>query len=157
MLKKLLIVSLAVFTLASCKKDKNEEPATYHLTAKIDGAKVDFSVALAAEVYHDPTNGYTLSVLGMGGQGNAILPAFDFIIQDDATITTKTYTSAQHIMTTSYTDVSSESYDADDDFSITVTSITSTEVRGTFKGKLVHSGTLDIVNVTEGTFYAKIY
>lgn len=157
MLKKLLIISLAVFTLASCKKDKNDGPPGYHLTAKIDGVKVDFSVALAAEVYQDPTNGFTLSVLGMGGSGNAILPAFDFIIQDDVVITTKTYTAAQHIMTSSYTDVNNESYDADNDFSITVTSITSTEVRGTFTGKLVHSGSLDIVNVTEGTFYSKIY
>ena len=156
MFKKLLIVSLAFLTLASCKKDKTESK-TYHLTAKIDGVLVDFSEALAAENYYDPTNGYILSVLGQGGNATVIFPVLDLWIYDDAEITTKTYTLAQNQAYSSYNDVNQENYDSDTEFSITITSITATEVKGTFTGKFAQAGSGTIVNVTEGSFYSKVF
>ena len=50
MLRKILFVSLAVVTLASCKKDKNDTPA-YSLSAKVDGVKTDFNTAVSANRY----------------------------------------------------------------------------------------------------------
>jgi hypothetical protein len=58
-----------------------------HLIAKSNG----FSDDLAAEKYLDPSNGYTFSVLGMGGTTNGPLPSFDLMIHDDWEISTKTY------------------------------------------------------------------
>ncbi len=154
MLRKLLVVSLAVLTLASCKKDKTD-PQAYHLTAKIGGVKVDFSSSLAAEVYLDPQNGHTLSVLGIGGNTSVALPALDLMIHDDAAITTKTYTLPQHRVSVNYADVNYEDYSSDTEFSITITSLTATEVRGTFAGKFYHAGPGNIVDVTEGSFYSR--
>ncbi len=156
MLRKLLVVSLAVLTLSSCKKDKTESK-TYHLTAKIDGVKIDFSSSLAAEKYLDPQNGYTLSVLGIGGNTSVALPALDLMIHDDTEITTKTYNPSQHSAYSTYNDVDFETYDSNTEFSITITSITATEVRGTFTGKFVHSGPGNIVNVSEGSFYSRLF
>jgi hypothetical protein len=151
-----LVVSLVVLALVSCKKDKNES-GTYHLSAKFNGVKVDFSAALAAEKYVDPANGNTISVLGMGGTASNPLPSFDFIIHSDSEITTKIYTESQDGMLVSYSDTNNDSYDEGDEFTITISSMTATEVRGTFSGKLIKSGSLEVVDVTEGSFYSKIY
>jgi hypothetical protein len=156
MLRKVLFVSMTALILFSCKKEKNES-AAYHLTAKFNGTQVNFSASLAAEKYLDPSNGYTISVLGMGGSTSNPLPSFDFIIHSDSEITTKTYSESTDAMLVSYTDSNSDTYDEGDQFVITISSITDTEVRGTFSGKMIKSGSLEVVNVTEGSFKAKIY
>jgi hypothetical protein len=155
MLRKLLFVSLAVVTIASCKKSKNDTPA-YFLSAKIDGVKIDFSSAVAAEKSGDAQNGYIVYILGIGGNASISLPAFDLTINDDAAIIGKTYTAAQNKADGSYTAVNQSTYDSDTEFSITITSITETEVKGTFSGKIVEDGSLNVVNVTEGSFSARI-
>ena len=156
MLRKLLIASLAVFTLASCKKDKNES-GNFHMDAKFNGTKVDFSQSLAASVFFDSQDGHTLDVLGFGGVGNNVLPGFSFTINSDTPITTKTYTAAVDGFVAEYDDANAESYSSDGDFTITITSLTATEIRGTFSGKLIKSGVGDDLTVTEGTFYSQLY
>lgn len=156
MLRKFLFVSMIAFAFVSCKKDDNES-AAQHLTAKFNGTKVDFSTSLAAEKYYDPSNGYTISVLGIGGTASNLLPSFDFIVQSDSEITTKTYSEASDILLASYSDTNNGDYNEGDQFTITITSISATEVRGTFSGKMIKQGSLEVVNVTEGSFRAPIY
>jgi hypothetical protein len=155
MLKKLLILPLIALALFSCKKENAGGPD--HLTAKFNGTEVDFSDALAAEKYLDPSNGYTLSVLGMGGTTNDPLPSFDLMIHDDSEISTKTYNRPTDAVSSTYTDTNLDNYNAGDQFTITISSITDTEVRGTFSGKMIKSGSGEVVDVTEGSFRAKIY
>jgi hypothetical protein len=155
MLKKLLFVSMIALVFASCKKDNDKSAA--HLTAKFNGTLVDFSASLAAEKYYDPSNGYTISVLGIGGSTSNPLPSFDFIIQSDSEITTKTYSEGTDMVLASYVDTNFDTHDEGDQFDIIITSITETEVRGTFSGKMIKSGSLEVVNVTEGSFRAPIY
>ena len=162
MLKKLLFVSLTAFVLFSCAKEKNasgspSSSGAYHLTAKFNGTLVDFSTSLAAEKYLDPTNGYTISVLGIGGTTSTPLPSFDFIIHSDSEIKAKTYNEATDVMLVSYSDKNFNNYDEDGQFTITISSISNTEVRGTFSGKMIASGSLEVINVTDGSFKAKIY
>lgn len=152
MLRKFLFVSLAVITLASCKKDKDEAPA-YHLSAKVDGVKKDFNTAVVAQKEGDAQFGYSVSITGIGG--TTLFPLLNLEIYDEnAVITTKTYTAAGNGGTYIYYAVDSQTeHESDDEFSITVTSITATEVKGTFSGKFEDGATSK--TITEGSFSAK--
>lgn len=152
MLRKFLFVSLAVITLASCKKDKDDAPA-YHVSAKIDGVKKDFNTAVVAQKEGDAQFGYTVSITGVGG--TSLFPLLNLEIYDeDAAITTKTYTAAVKSGAYSYYAIDTQTeHESDDEFSITVTSITATEVKGTFSGKFEDAASSK--TISEGSFSAK--
>ena len=148
MLRKLLFVSIAVATLTSCKKDKNDAPA-YNLSAKVDGAKVDFNTAVSAS-----RNGDDVIVMGLGGNASSPYPSFNIFLDDDAAITTKAYTAADGDATIIYAAASGQAtYSSDVDFTVTVSSITALEVKGTFSGKVDNGSGNKIIS--EGTFTAK--
>ena len=151
MLRKLLFVSLAVATLASCKKDKNDAPA-YNLSAKIDGVSTAFNTAVVAQASGDAQTGYVVAIVAAGGSGSTVLPAFSLSIADEAAITAKAYPATN--ADGSYTDVTQNTYDSENDFTITVSSVTATDIKGTFSGK-VKDDNGGIKTITEGTFAAK--
>jgi hypothetical protein len=148
MLRKLLFVSLAVATLASCKKDKNDTPA-YNLSTKVDGTKVDFNTAVSASRVGD-----AVMITGVGGNASSPYPAFSIFIDDDvAAVTAKAYTGLDGDAGVVYAAAAGQSFESDDDLTVTISSITATEVKGTFSGKVEDGAT--IKTITEGTFSAK--
>ncbi|HKO81257.1 MAG TPA: hypothetical protein VJU78_12715 [Chitinophagaceae bacterium] len=153
MLRKFLFVSLAVITLASCKKDKDEAPA-YHVSAKIDGVKKDFNTAVVAQKDGDAQTGFNVLITGVSG--TSIFPMLNLEIYDEnAAITTKTYTAASNFGAyCAYSIDSQTGHESDLDFSITVSSVTATDIKGTFSGK-VEDGSGGIKTITEGSFSAK--
>ncbi|MEP7372240.1 MAG: hypothetical protein ABI675_02555 [Chitinophagaceae bacterium] len=154
MLRKLLFVSLAVATLASCKKDKSDAPA-YNLSVKVDGTKADFNTAVVAQKTGDASTGFTVAISGIGGTASSPYPSFSLLLDDDASITTKTYTAAADDITGIYQAASGQAtFASDNDFTIVITSITATDVKGTFSGK-VEDGSGGIKAITEGTFTAR--
>jgi hypothetical protein len=153
MLKKLLVVSLVTLSLVSCKKDKDDSPA-YSLSAKIDGTSQAFNTAVAAQKTGDAQSGFTVIITGLGGSASSPYPAFSVFIDDAAAIVAKTYTAAASEVACIYAADSQASYTSDNDFSVTITSITDTNVSGTFSGK-VDDGSGGIKNITEGAFSAK--
>jgi len=153
MLRKLLFVSLAVVTLASCKKDKNDVPAS-NLSAKLDGTKADFNTAVVAQKTGDVSTGFTVAISAIGGTVSSPYPSFNLLLDDAAEITAKTYTAAADDIGGIYLPGSGQnSFSSADDFTIVVSSVTATDIKGTFSGK-VSDGTT-IKTITEGTFSAK--
>ena len=146
MLRKLLFVSLAVATLASCKKDKNDTPA-YSVSTKVDGTKVDFNTAAASKM------GNMVVISGSGGSVSSPYPSFNIVLADDVAITTKAYTAADGEVEIIYAAAAGQTFASDDDFTVTVTGISATEIKGTFTGKVEDGAT--IKTITEGTFSAK--
>lgn len=154
MLRKFLFLSLALATLASCKKDKNDAPA-YNLSAKVDGTKADFNTAVVAQKTGDASTGFTVVVTAVGGSASSPYPAFSLFLEDDAAITAKTYTAAADDITGIYIAGSGQAtFSSDDDFTIVISSVTDTDVKGTFSGK-VEDGSGGIKTIAEGTFSAK--
>ena len=143
MIKKILFVSFAVITLASCKKSSSD---SQHVSAKFDGVKTEFNVALAAQ---SSNAGKSVQIVATGGTP---YPALVLTIDDDAAIAVGTYTASPDFDAGASYAVSSDSYDSNDDFTITVTSISATAIKGTFSGKVENSSSTT-VNVTEGSFY----
>ena len=154
MLRKLLLVSLAVATLASCKKDKNDAPA-YNLSAKVDGSTAGFNTAIVAQKSGDVSTGFSVVITAVGGSASSPYPAFSLFLGDDAAITARTYTAAADDVTAMYVAGSGQAtFTSDTDFTIVVSSVTDTEVKGTFSGK-VEDDAGGFKTITEGTFAAK--
>ena len=148
MLKNFLVVALAVLTLASCSKDKDDTPS-YHLSAKIDGTSQAFNNAVAAEKSGDASVGYTVAIAGTAGNTSSPYPALLLSIDSDDPIVAKTYTATAFEATSMYVTDASTMLISDTDFTITVTSISDTEIKGTFSGKI------ETKTISEGAFSAK--
>ena len=123
------------------------------MSAKVDGVKTDFNTAVVANKSGDASTGYTLIITSLGGSASSPYPGFSIYLDDDAVISAKTYTAANNDVTGVYVPENSFTYGSDTDFTLTISSITDTDVKGTFSGK-VDNGTT-IKTITEGTFSAK--
>lgn len=158
MLRTLIVVSLVALMLSSCKKDKNDTP-TYHISAKLDGVKTDFNFAVAAELIGDNAQtGYKLLVVASGGNSTNLYPLFELNVDSEAPIVAKTYVTndSQSLWEASadYIPDGPGWYETNlNNFSITIISITATQVEGVFSGTIEDYPTL--MTVTEGTFTAK--
>ena len=148
MLKNFLVIALAVVTLASCSKDKNDTPA-YSLSAKFDGTAQAFNTGVGAQKAGDASTGYTVVIAGTAGNSSSPYPTLALSIDSDAPIVAKTYTGAAFEAGGIYVTDASTMLTSDTDFSITVTSVTATDIQGTFSGKI------DTKVVSEGAFKAK--
>ena len=164
MLRKFLVVIVTMLTIVSCSKDKNDDDnnSAYYFSAKVDGVKKEFKTSVAAQL--DGTSaqtGYSLFVDGNGGTSSNPLPNFYVEVNVDAPIVAKTYQTIQgqsqwEAGANHWLD-GSTSYDVDgQDFSITITSITSSVVKGTFSGTLKEDITGQVISITEGMFSAPL-
>ena len=148
MLKNFLVIALAVLTLASCSKDKDDAPA-YSLSAKIDGTAQAFNTGVAAQKMGDASMGYTVAIVGTAGTTSTPFPTLALSIESNAAIVAKTYTATALEAGAMYATDASTMLMSDTDFTITVTSVTDTDIRGTFSGKI------DTKIISEGAFSAK--
>ena len=99
--------------------------------------------------------GNTVIITGLGGNASSAYPSFSIFLDDDAVITAKAYTALDGDAAGIYAPASGQaSYASDDDFTVTVNSISATEVKGTFSGK-VDDGAAGLKTITEGNFSAK--
>lgn len=161
MLKTFLITAVTVLTLVSCSKDKKENTPAEFFSAKVNGVKKEFNFSVAAQLDIDSPQDYNLFINGNGGTSSNPLPNFDIEVHADGPIETKTYQTIQSQSKWeaegNYWLDGSTSYSIEaHDFSITITSITATEVKGTFSGTLEEFTTGEILNITEGMFSAKL-
>src|SRR4030095_2908772 len=148
MLKNFLVIALAILTLASCSKDKNDTP-TYSLSAKIDGTAQAFNTGVAAQKAGDASTGYSVAIAGVAGNSSNPYPALALNIESPNPIVAKTYTATAFEAGAVYVTDASTMFIGDTDFTITVTSVTDTDIRGTFSGKV------EAKVVSEGAFSAK--
>ena len=161
MLKQLSAASLICIILLSCKKNGDDSGSnTMHFSAKINGVQTNFNSTVLAQVTNDPSQSdYNLYIIGIAGNATNLLPTFDLNINSDAAITTKTYVTKQdqsiwEASGTYVLDGSSSYYNNNTDFTVTITSLTATQVKGTFSGVLTDGP--DVKTITDGSFTAVI-
>ena len=161
-LKLLLVAACVLLIVSSCKKSSNKPTnAVGTITVNIDGAAQTFNVGATAHV--DNTGGfYSLALIGI--QSAATANSVIVEVTSDSPIVARAYTGTNSEADMSYTQVSGSAvyqFDGSNNASnatITVKSITSTNVQGTF------SGTLELINgtgaatktLTSGTFNLNI-
>jgi hypothetical protein len=155
----LLAATFGVVTLNSCSKDKNATPSAT-VTANVDGTATTFNTNAIAVT--GSVSGTSITNI----QGTAANGATISITLSGKAVAGKTYTSTaasdddKPIILYSLKD---DDYFNDDDIkkivSVTITSVSSTGVQGTFKGALTNtiivgtgSGTTKTKTITDGKF-----
>lgn len=155
----LLTAIFGVVTLNSCKKDKKE--AVVSLTADLDGTATNFSVSPVA--LQGAVDGQTFTVI----QGSTSTGATLSITIAGKVTAGKTYSDAvtsddDKPLFLYATSPTADDYLNDDDDtanlpSITITSVTSTTIDGTFKGKVgLLSEGAQVKSITNGKFHVDI-
>ena len=163
MKKSVLTLLIVLLILAGCKKDSND--SDYYAKLKINGNWVTWKTA-AGELGPDLANPAKTD-FGVTANDDALQTIFDFTIQiDGANFNTGTYSTDNlnywvvvNYMTNANT-ANMKLYDVADatgrpasKYVINVSSITSTELRGTFTGNYLYDQTNDqTVDITEGEF-----
>ena len=153
-----LAMSLGVITLNSCKK-KDEKPAV-SITANVDGVATTFNVSAAA--LQGPIAGVTYTNIQGSTSGGAMLS----MTLQGAITAGKTYSDAaasdndKPLFVYATSPTSDADYLNDDDNasnlpSVTITSVTSTTIDGTFKG-LVQNFSGGTKSITDGKFHVNI-
>ncbi|MGZ3750577.1 MAG: hypothetical protein ACXVB0_11615 [Mucilaginibacter sp.] len=176
-MKKILILLVFIlFIFASCKK-KNDVIPVNTITATIDGVNVNFNVNVLGRLVSTPQGAALSKTIVVQGSNAAQAPGKGIAVSltslDQNAIAKGTYTLASSKNNTPvWIQVIYENYDPFSDgpdqpyFSdssgiqpttITITSISSTNVQGTFSGTLVYSqGGTDTKTVTNGKFNVNI-
>ena len=165
MKKNVLLILAAVCSIGLSSCSKSNSSSSRYLKAKINGNWVTFSPALSelGPDLGDPSK-IDLGVTANNAAGTEI---FDFTIQSDNQIGVGTYASddsryyvVMDYMKNANTDpIDYGNYDVSSrpssKFTITITSITDNEIRGTFTGNyLSEYATENVQEVTEGEFAA---
>ncbi len=160
MCKNLLVIALVSVTLASCSKDKDQDnsvtPPVYSLSTKIDGVSQAFNTDLTAAKTGDATNGYTVLVIGTAGSNSNPFPNFTLSVHSDVPIVTTTYFASNNEASGVYRAADQTTYVGASEFMIKISTITATDVSGTFSGK-VDNGSGVLKTISEGTFSAKFF
>jgi len=170
-MKKLLLISTCVIlAFAACKKDSNKATtSSLSLSATVSGTNETFSNVTAQSIVDTP--GYTIGISGSRGSG-ANLEVLQLEVNSANPVTTGTYTlnstTSSNINTFpllayyKYTSATNELiYGTDltgtNVSTITISSISSTNVQGTFSGVLIDQmdGTTTDA-ITNGKFNATI-
>ena len=149
-LRLLLLPLCVLLVVSSCKKSSNKPTSTVGtITVNIDGAAQTFNVGATAHV--DNTSGfYSLSLIGIQSATVAKSVIVE-VTSSSAIVGGTTYTGTNSQADMSYTQVSGGAiyqFDGSNSASnatITVKSISSTNVQGTF------SGTLELITGTGAT------
>jgi len=169
MKKILLFLACVMRALSSCsKKNDNTPSATNTITANVAGTATRFNTSVTG-VLASSQGAYDLAVTGLTGTGTSA-QSISISIGSQGPIVKGTYTlnSSTSSDATSFPDLvyeanlsGSSSAEFATDFTganettVTITSISSTNVQGTFSGVLVGDGNTT-KSITSGTFNATI-
>jgi len=168
--KKILFPALFIFStilIFSCKKSNSN--SGYYITCDINGRHKSFSDSTQMDYYQTAAD---LEIRAYGGLSTVSSPTFKISLYNrGVALTTKSYTDTAKDcrLTAIYFPVSvySAAFGAGDNnpdgpfpgsknLVITITSISPSEIKGTFSGDLAHlSDTTDIAHVTNGKFNLK--
>jgi hypothetical protein len=172
-MKKFLSYSAVIclfFIFVSCKKDKNDTNSTdYYMSAKVDGVQKTYKLnAIAVKLQVD-----TIYSIGLNAYGDTTSKEQFFlnIGQTNKAITTGTYIDADaddlavvggyNPGTTDETKLYGAGFQTDNNprLTITISTLTSTNVSGTFSGTYYDDGGdgTNIIAVTEGKFNLPLY
>jgi len=161
-IKNLALLSLAfgVFTFSSCKKKDVAPAATATLVATIDGVVTEFNVNMKGQEYITSPGNWVTDVQGKASDGTILGISFS-----GTPVASKTYSDADtndlnRPVIIYQKPTSSDQYFNDHDASnvpsVTITSVTSTTLDGTFKGRLLKdpaTDKTDTIAITNGKFH----
>jgi hypothetical protein len=164
--KILLFICFSVFFFSSCSKSSSSNSSTAAdntFTATIDGTDMTFNISAQAIVTNQ-TDAYGITLIGYHDQNTTNPTMMTIMLLGTNAITTGTYTPVSEnggTEATIFFTQGSNAYAADlnnpTTQTVTITSLTSSSVQGTFSGKIVvETGGSGTKTITNGKFNLKI-
>lgn len=162
--KILTFMTALAVVLYSCSSDSNDDnnnDDNYFIKAKVDGQTINVDYYAQAILY-GTGNERTLKLYAGNSLSN-IYPFFSFDIDNISQVSAGNYSRATNITLFQFYNSNQEGYGDYDvnntnDFSLQITEVTNTYVKGTFQGVLWEEENLnETINVTEGEFYLPRY
>ena len=161
-IKSLMLLTMLVgaITISSCKKDKTNLSASSYITATIDGTAVNFNTQAVAIKGSGQAAGVTI-LEGAGANGATFSLTFASPLVAGKSYVTGAAdpnNSALVQYSTATDDFINADVDQGSPFTVTITSVSSTSVQGTFQGKvanevvIVNGGQAKIEMITNGKF-----
>ena len=163
---RILALLLAAFTFFSCNKNKDDND--YFVKLKIEGNWVTFKTVMGEKGPDLSDPSYTN--VGITANDDAMKDVFDIAIQVDGPdfpVTTYDSDNMTYQLIMSYTkdavtpnfkhfDIRPSDGRPNSRYLVTISSITDTEIRGSFNGNYLHDYQSDTdMNITEGEFFVK--
>ena len=163
---KTFVLALTVFSLFGCKKNSGDD---YFVKLKINGNWETWSQNVIGELGPDFANPAKTD-FGVTSYNDAQTDGFDLTIQiDGSNFTTGTYESDDPLYyividyftgisggTSRFYGISTAPGQPDSKYTVHVTSITNTTLRGTFTGNYLYDDIADeSINITEGEFFVR--
>ncbi len=157
-MKKLLLL-LTTTLLLSCSKDDstNTNASSYYIKAKFNGEQKVFSNLVTGQ---KGLNGNNLVHLTLGAVNGSSFPTYDIEIWNlNGIISTGTYLETDFDIQSRYVLDGSTNFNnfnnEINDYKVTITSISATEVKGNFEGTITKNAGENIA-ITEGEFYVPL-
>jgi hypothetical protein len=152
-----LAVAVFAFLSGGCKKDDDAGSGTYYMKFKVDGNRVEFNLqtAMVAAFAQSGTQ-YNAVISGSDGKRNVGLQVFDNKVISAGKYSGYTISNMAVVGTLMhYEDLNGTAYtqgSTNQDVEVTISEISSTTVKGNFKGTLKSTGKANIL-VTDGEFF----
>lgn len=164
---KLVILCLIAGTsFSACKKSSNNNPSgdTYSMKLTLNGKAVTYTTCAAADISVNSLVQFNIIGTNKSNESLAIDVLADLTkVKAGQTFNAATAYAQPNSMSLFYTDAANNDYGsqiADPTGSITITSVTSTTIKGTFTGKLYNFDDTGASNlkytITGGTFVAEM-
>lgn len=152
---KFLFFLLTVLTIACSNDDSDNDPDNYFLNAKLNNETASFHTGFAGALEEDGMHAYIF--IGLDNNISTATPSFSIALLTNEVLTTGNYTvegdnlSAAYILTEGESGFEAGPEITATNFSLTITSINSSTVKGIFSGTLKNPEG-QTVAVTEGEF-----
>ena len=156
-----LFIILGFYACSSSSSDDDGNTSDFYIKAKINGQLIEVNDFPQALLQGGPTT-FALNLYARNSLQN-VYPFFACDIDNISTVSIGNYSSATHTMLFQFHNSNQVGFiDADinniKDFTLQITEVTSTYVKGTFQGILWEETQLtETISVTDGAFYLPRY
>jgi hypothetical protein len=165
--KLIVLCLIAGFSFSACKKSSDNKPTTsdtYSMKLTLNGKAVTYTTCAAADITANGIAQFNIIGTNKGNEGLAIGVIADLSkVKAGQVFKAATAYVQPNSMTMFYTDAANNDYSTqltDPTGSITITSVSSTTIKGTFSGKLYDfddTAATDLkYTITDGTFVAQM-
>lgn len=129
-------IAFVIITLTACNKESgnNGDKTTYYIKAKINNQEISYKTDAKGRIENNTLSGAAFK------ESVSNFPSFSFDLESTTAIKPGIYNESSNILIFRYSVSGTETFHSqmgnEEDFSITITEITTTSIKGTFNGTI---------------------
>lgn len=130
------IIALLIFILSACNKESgnNRDQNNYYIQAQVNNQEISYKIDAKGRIENNTLSGAAFK------ESISNFPSFSFDLESSTNIKPGVYNESSNILifrySTSATEIFHSQMGNEEDFSIRITEITATSIKGTFNGTI---------------------